>query len=140
VIKMGLIPALHLLAERVEPALAVRVSAAPDVVLLDDPLDNRLDEALRLAAYRIAEEAVTNVLRHANAQHVWIELSFEASRLRLSVRDDGQGVDAKALRHGLGLSSVDGRVRELSGAWSIEGSPDAGTTLTARLPLSGEAR
>ena len=109
------------------------------MVFLDDPLENRLDERLRLAAYRIAEEAVTNVLRHANARNVWVELSVAGGNLTLSVRDDGSGVDTSSLRHGLGLSSVDGRVRELSGTWSIEGAPSAGTTLTARLPLSGES-
>ncbi|HET7771277.1 MAG TPA: ATP-binding protein, partial [Chloroflexota bacterium] len=139
VIKMGLLPALHMLAERVEPALTVHVVAARDVVFLDDPLENRLDERLRLAAYRIAEEAVTNVLRHAGAQRLWIELTVAAGHLTLSVRDDGRGVDTTSLRHGLGLSSVDGRVRELSGTWSIEGAPSAGTTLTARLPLSGDS-
>ena len=137
VIKMGLIPALHMLAERVEPALTARVGADADVVALDDPLENRLGEALRLAVYRIAEESVTNVLRHAQAQNVWVDLSLDGDSLKLVVRDDGRGLDAAQLRPGLGLSSVDGRVRELSGTWKIEGVPSAGTTLTARLPLDG---
>jgi signal transduction histidine kinase len=147
VIKMGLVPALHLLAERVEPALTVHVTPSDAVVALDDPLENKLGEALRLAAYRIAEEALSNVLQHAAAQTVWVSLSLEADgeedggtqQLVLRVRDDGRGVDTATLRPSLGLASVDGRVRELSGTWTIDAAPSQGTTLTARLPLSGEA-
>ena len=142
VIKMGLVPALHLLGERVEPALRVHVNPSEAVVVLDDPLENALAEGLRLAAYRIVEEALSNVLRHAGAEPVWVDLSVKTDgqgrSLTLRVRDDGVGLDATVLRPGLGLSSVDGRVREFSGTWAIEGAPSAGTTLTARLPLGGD--
>jgi len=142
VIRVGLVPALMLLAERVEPALRVDVRASAEVVRLDDPMANALDEDLRLAVYRIAEEALSNVLRHAAAQAVRVDVSIEvdgrAPSLILRVRDDGKGIDPGGVQPGLGLSSIDGRVREVGGTWSLDGALGGGTTLTARLPLVAE--
>jgi signal transduction histidine kinase len=139
VIRMGLVPALMLLAERVEPAVHVDVSPSEEVVRLDDPVTNALDEALRLAVYRIAEEALSNVLRHAEARTARVGLSVEEGEggraLVLRVADDGTGIDPAAVQARLGLASIDGRVREASGTWSLDGAPGGGTTLTARLPL-----
>ncbi|HEU5318646.1 MAG TPA: ATP-binding protein [Chloroflexota bacterium] len=140
VIRMGLVPALHLLAERVEPALRVEVRPTEEVVRLDDPMANALDEALRLAVYRIAEEALSNVLRHAEAKTARVEISVDGAAagrvLTLRVSDDGKGIDPAALQARLGLASIDGRVREVNGAWSLDGAPGRGATLTARLPLA----
>jgi signal transduction histidine kinase len=140
VIRVGLLPALMLLAERVEPALHVDVRPSDEVARLDDPVQNALEEELRLALYRIAEEALSNVVQHARARTARVELAVESAGdqrwLVLRVTDDGAGLEPATVQPRLGLASIDGRVREGRGSWSLDGAPGEGTVLTARLPLS----
>ena len=90
------------------------------------------------AAFRIAQEAVTNVLRHARAGNVWVSLAAGPSNLELSVRDDGLGFDPMALRRSpaasFGLSSMRERVRLVGGQIEIRTAPGAGTEVWARFP------
>jgi signal transduction histidine kinase len=93
------------------------------------------------ACFRVAQEALTNVARHANARHVWIELSQSESGLELVVRDDGVGFDAAALgqavqRGHLGLEGMHERVHILGGTLAIKTQPGRGTTIRATFPLS----
>ncbi len=137
-IRVGLVPALHLLAERYEPALAVTVVASPEVAALDDPSANGLPEPLRLAAYRVVEEALANVARHAQASSAEIDLILEnadVTRLVLSVRDGGRGFDRERVEPGLGLRTARDRVELLRGSLRIESEAGRGTTVTAMLPL-----
>lgn len=135
IIRLGLVPALHLLAERFESDFRITISASPDVTQLDDPIENRLSEPLRLGAYRIVEEALGNAAKHAHPKTVELLLLLEQDQLVLRVRDDGKGFDAEAMRPGLGLASIHGRVDQLGGTWEISGAPGEGATLTVRLPL-----
>jgi signal transduction histidine kinase len=89
---------------------------------------------VEVAAYRIALEAMTNVVRHAGARHAMVRLSFdEAGWLGLEVADDGRGL-AGGRAPGVGLSSMRERAEELGGTWAIEVDPARGTRVTARLP------
>jgi signal transduction histidine kinase len=137
IIRLGLVPALHLLAERFDANFRVTISASPEVTQLDDPIENKLSEPLRLGAYRIAEEALGNAAKHAYPKTVSILLVLERDQLVLRVRDDGQGFDPQTMNPGLGLASIHGRVDQLGGTWEITGAPSQGATLTVRLPLSG---
>lgn len=104
--------------------------------------------ALRLApehataVYRIFQEALTNVSRHAGARQVDVRLRVEGDRLRLSLHDDGCGFDPEA-RDGssaLGLLSMRERAREIGGELHIHSAPGAGTRLTLDAPLHPEPR
>jgi hypothetical protein len=92
------------------------------------------------AAFRIAQEAVTNVLRHARAGNIWVRLTAGPSNLERSVRDDGLGFDLMALRRSpatsFGLSSMRERVRLVGGQIEIRTSPGAGTEVWARFPTA----
>lgn len=97
-----------------------------------------------IACFRIAQEALTNVARHAAARHVWIELSQSEGLLRLVIRDDGVGFDvsrtledAAAGGH-LGLVGMRERVDILGGRLTIESTPESGTRIEVSFPL-GEA-
>ena len=96
-----------------------------------------LPAAVEVAAYRIAMEAVNNVVRHAGARHCEIRLSLneEAGVLALEVRDDGRGI-ARDHEPGVGLSSMRERAEELGGSWAIEALPAGGTRVTALLPCA----
>jgi len=101
-----------------------------------------LSPEMELASFRVAQEALTNVVRHAVAQHIWIELSQSESVLDLVVRDDGVGFDVahtqeQAARRGsLGLLGMRERVKILGGSLDVESEPGRGTRIHASFPLS----
>lgn len=92
-----------------------------------------------MAAYRIALEAVTNVIRHAHATHAQVRLVIEEkpqlSKLILTIGDDGRGLPVKH-RTGIGLNSMRERAEELGGRFHIAPNPDSGTQITATLPFA----
>lgn len=91
---------------------------------------------MRLAAYRTAEEALSNVMKHAQASAVTITLdSPTESTLRLTVRDDGKGFDVDRFGDGLGLAGMRDYVEVTGGDLSIRSEPGNGTEVTANLPL-----
>lgn len=106
-------------------------------------LGQRLPAELEAACYRVVQEAVTNVLRHARAGNVWVDLRQDEGGVELSVRDDGVGFDVPAARdrarHGasVGLLGMQERVELLGGRFAIESSPGGGTTV--RLALAAES-
>lgn len=93
-----------------------------------------LSAAVEVAAYRIVLEAITNVLKHAQARHCLIQLKVENWRLEIGVEDDGVGWPA-VLNPGVGLASMRERAEELSGTCLIENLPTGGARVYARLPI-----
>ena len=102
-------------------------------------LPQDIDESVAIALYRVAQEGLTNVVRHAEARHVTLELDFvpASAVLRLTLRDDGRGVELKAIRHGLGLVGMRERIEALGGVFRIETRPGQGFRLDASVPLDG---
>lgn len=140
IIGVGLVPAIRSLTGRYGEAFAVEVEVAPAIARLDDPADNAIPEAMRLTAYRVLEEVLANVQRHAHAREVDVSLDLDANgRLRMIVRDDGRGFDPRTRRSGLGLVSIAGRVGQVGGTWSIESRPNGGTTVAVTLPIAARA-
>ncbi|WP_063819201.1 sensor histidine kinase [Herbidospora cretacea] len=126
---LGLAEAIRTLAaETLEPGTATHVSA-------DGPLDD-LPAAIEVAAYRIAQEALTNVRRHAHARRVSISLGLDADLLTLKIADDGIGLP-EVRRAGVGTSSMRERAAELGGSCAITAPDTGGTVVTARFPLTG---
>jgi signal transduction histidine kinase len=94
-----------------------------------------LPEKHRTCVYRIVQEAMTNCVRHAHAKTIQVGVAAEGDRLRVSVRDDGVGLDAGHRRKGLGLRGIDERVKELHGTMRLACEPGRGTNLVVHLPL-----
>jgi signal transduction histidine kinase len=94
------------------------------------------------ACFRVAQEALTNVTRHARARSVWLELRLLPDGLELRVADDGVGFDAAAAReraiHGgsLGLLGMQERVALVGGSYSLRSATGAGTEVRARFPVA----
>jgi signal transduction histidine kinase len=103
--------------------------------LLQEPI--ALDSEQSTAIFRIFQESLTNVTRHAHATRVEARLEKEGDQLILQVRDNGKGFDAETAkgRRSLGLMGMQERALLLNGALKIEGVPGAGTTLALRIPL-----
>ena len=93
--------------------------------------------AMASAVFRMLQEALTNVARHANATRVRVALRVAADSLRLEVADDGRGITQREQRgsHSLGLLGLRERAIAWGGTLSVSGSPSAGTTVSLQLPM-----
>jgi len=136
---LGFLPALEMLAR--EADRQVNLSAHLDTT---GPV-RRLPPDLELAAYRIVQEALNNVVQHAGATNAWVEVRFNDSSLDLSVRDDGQGFEAPDLPDALarqgcfGLMGIQERAMLYGGQMALRSAPGQGTEVTAHLPYPGAA-
>jgi CheY-like chemotaxis protein len=139
IIQVGLVPAVERLAEDFLPQFRVELEVDGAAAQLDDPEDNRLPEPVRLAAYRVVEEALGNAARHARAKRVDVALGVRNEQLAIRVQDDGQGFDSRVVPVGLGLSSIAARVGCVAGSWQVISAIGQGTTLEAFLPLAPPA-
>jgi signal transduction histidine kinase len=104
------------------------------VTLQHEGLAERLAPEVEVTAYRVVQEALTNVARHARSETVTVHLLIDGS-LSIAVRDDGQGFDLAAVSITRGLGGMRERVALLGGTLEIESTPGAGTTITADLPV-----
>lgn len=106
--------------------------------------DQRLPARVETALYRIAQEALTNVVRHAQAHSVGVLLEIRDASVVLIVEDDGTGFDVSQAmgshvhEHNLGLYGMQERVALLGGTFTIESAPGDGTAIFAQIPLGSE--
>jgi signal transduction histidine kinase len=135
--ELGLVPALRQRVARFgSEASAIRNEAAL-VVSLDAPEDlPSLSAALEVAIYRIVDEALVNVARHANARHAWVRVGAVApGRIQVSIADDGGGISPER-GAGVGLLSMRERAEELGARFAIGPNRDGqGTLVTVDFPL-----
>lgn len=134
--ELGLVPAIRHHGNSLAGIDGISQEAATSVVVEVNapPSLPHLPAAVEVAAYRIATEAITNVLRHANARHCTVHLRLDDA-LELEVLDDGRGMTDLG-RTGFGLHSMRERAAELGGTCVIEPGPGAGTRVFVRLPIS----
>jgi signal transduction histidine kinase len=125
----GLVAAL----ERLTSSFAEQTGIAVDFGTALGP--ERLPGEIETALYRIVQESLTNVVKHARAQHVSIALTRMEGFVTAVVEDDGQGFDPEAGGDGFGLISMRERLALLGGRLRIESSTEAGTTIAADVPL-----
>jgi signal transduction histidine kinase len=97
-----------------------------------------LSNAQRLAFYRAAQEALTNVQRHAQAQHVWVEMILQDNCVALIVSDDGVGFSAETKEAAFGLQGMRERAAHLDGELTLENRQGGGARLKFVLPLKEE--
>ncbi|MBI3850670.1 MAG: response regulator [Verrucomicrobia bacterium] len=130
---LGLVAALRSLCTE----FGERTGIVVELVCPDTP--QKLPADIELSIYRIAQEALTNVEKHAGARRVTVELACDDGGLRFRVRDDGRGFDQSVLSlgaakdAGMGLMDIEERVRLVGGICSVESSPGAGTQLVVEL-------
>lgn len=119
---------LHQLLRNVTEAAESRAGVK---VTLGVDEGSALPPGVHEAAYRITQEALNNVVRHAKAQSAWVQLRVEDGGVRLVIGDDGQGFDAAAARQGhFGLASMRERAGETGGELQLTSSVDEGTVVT----------
>lgn len=111
-------------AETAEVGVHVEVTGDP-VPLLPD---------IEVTLYRVAQESLANVGKHARATRAGLTLSYMDDVVVLDVRDDGTGFDPAADRAGFGLTAMEQRVRRVSGTFTVESAPGDGTAISASVP------
>ena len=129
----GLEPALRQLVEQQarQTGLAMQVHAKQ--------ADGRLDKAIEIGVYRIAQEALNNAIKHAKASEIDIDLRLSDNRLLLAVSDNGQGLTnaaTKGILNGHGLHNMRERARLLNGVFRLASEPNEGTRVTVTIPLN----
>ena len=128
---LGLGPALQALAEEFEKRTGIKTELETVV------FRNRLDEEARIALFRIAQEALTNIERHAGATEVSIKLAGHRTGATLLICDNGRGFDVSArgmAGHGIGLRNMAERMEQLDGTLTIT-PRSPGTSIDATVPL-----
>jgi signal transduction histidine kinase len=126
---LGLVPALKWQAREVSRRTGMKVKVAADNV------PDELPDEYRTCVYRIVQESLHNVTRHAHAHAVRVAVRREADWLEVLVEDDGVGFNPRQEK-GMGLMGMEERVRGLGGVFRVEAAPGHGATISVRLPLA----
>lgn len=132
--ELGLLPALKQAGANLVGDLQLHFDTPQDLP--------PLPAAVESAVYRIVMEALTNVLRHADARCAWVRIKIQAGELHLEVQDDGRGLVKGAshdARRGVGLHSMRERAEELGGSLEVAAPPSGGTSIRASIPLQLKA-
>jgi PAS domain S-box-containing protein len=134
--ELGLVPTLRWLVDQQAQRAGLRIAFTTNVNGLE------LDPEVQTACFRVAQEAITNIIRHSGAKNVAVELRREAERLWLKVRDDGAGFDPAAIQQTLtqhstlGLVSMKERASLVRGGLEVTSTAGQGTEIRAWFPLA----
>ena len=125
---LGLLPALQWQAREMGRRSDIRVKVAAEEI------PETLPENLKTCIYRVVQEALHNILQHAQAHNARVSIHLEDGSLYLSIQDDGKGFHAKGER-GMGLLGMEERVSHLGGSFAVESEPGEGAILRVVLPV-----
>jgi signal transduction histidine kinase len=134
--EIGLVPAIETLAQRIASSEGLTVETNIALAL---EASERLAPDVESTVYRVVQEALTNVSKHAAASRLEVELLTEGDAVVMTVRDDGRGFDTGALTAGFGLVGMRERVTLVSGEVSVESGQGMGTVVRARIPARRRA-
>jgi signal transduction histidine kinase len=97
-------------------------------------IKHRLEKDYELALYRITQELINNVLKHAEAKHVSLQIGQRDEKIILMMEDDGKGFDVSAHKEGYGLNNLDARTKLMQGNMIIDSQPGKGTSVLIEIP------
>lgn len=129
--KHGLLPAIEKLAKNVSGTNKLTIEVQ------DFGLSKRIDNTLEITIFRIIQELVTNIIKHANASEASISLTQHKNTLSIIVEDNGVGFNAKHFtqKEGMGLSSIEKRIEHLEGNLEIDSAIGNGTSILMDIPI-----
>lgn len=137
---LGLVPAVRSFCEEFRERTNI------DINLSFSRLPESFPSELELNLYRIIQEALTNVEKHARATQLHLQLSLERSIIQVQIRDNGRGFDSHSPRSqitkapGMGLMDMKERAAFVGGTWSIKSAPKEGTEILVRIPLHSQPK
>jgi two-component system sensor histidine kinase UhpB len=126
--QLGLAKAVEWIAEQAGTTSTTRFACEVETI-------EGIASEMEISIYRMAQEGVNNVLKHAHATESILELKREAGSVRFSIFDNGRGFAKPARPTGHGLVGIAERVRLLGGSFDLQSAPGRGTRLTAIIPL-----
>lgn len=130
--KQGLLIAVQNMANKVSVSNKIQI----DVV--DHGLDDRLENRIELTLFRVIQELITNVIKHAEATEATIHLTNHEDSINIMVEDNGKGFNPSQItktNKGMGISSIDKRITHIDGSMTIESEKNKGTTVIIDIPL-----
>jgi signal transduction histidine kinase len=133
--QLGLEPAVEALVERVGASTGLSVELDSDLTA-NGRVSHRLDAETESAAYRLVQEALTNVMKHAAAEHAAVTLTDTGETVVVTVQDDGRGFAPDDASQGFGLIGMRERVSLLGGTVEVRSELGTGTTVEATLPAA----
>lgn len=129
--EVGLLQAIGDLADTIRQFNRINIS------ITDDQCDeDLLSDKLKLTIFRITQEQMNNIIKHAAAEHVSISLAQHDEKLVLVIKDDGHGFDPASKRNGVGIRNIISRAELSNGKVSLQSQPGAGCELAVTFPLS----
>ena len=130
-LNLGLIPAIQDLANMIQSSQELRVQ------IVHHGMKERLPIHIEMNLYKIIQELLANILKHAAAEHVTINLLLNKETLSVTVEDDGKGFDLQSgvVIEGMGMYMIQSRIQNLGGAVVFDSQPRHGTTVTIEVPL-----
>jgi PAS domain S-box-containing protein len=129
---LGLLPALFTHVERFTRQTGVQVR------FQHSGLDRRFSPDVETAVYRIVQEALTNVARHAAVREATVRVWADQAAVHVQVEDRGRGFDVSAAEHSVGITGMRERALLIGGSLDVESAPGRGTVVTADIPLRDE--
>lgn len=130
--KQGLLKAVQNMADKVSGSNKLQID------VLDHGLDDRLENSLELTLFRVIQELITNIIKHAGATEANIHITNHEDSINIMVEDNGKGFNPAQItktNKGMGISSIDKRVAHLDGNMTIESERNKGTTVIIDIPL-----
>lgn len=128
---VGLLHAIELMASKISDADKIQIE------VVHFGLDKRLENSLEITIFRIVQELITNIMKHAEASTATINISLYDNVLNLIIEDNGKGFDPKKIKstQGMGLDSIEKRIENLGGTFDIDATINQGTTIIINIPI-----
>lgn len=131
----GLIPSLKELQKNLQKMYLERSEKQIAIQMTFHKLDDRLDNSIEIQIYRIIQELLNNIIKHADASKIDIQLMQYEGNINIIVEDDGIGFDPKETQQGIGLKTLHSRVNKLQGTYHIDSGKGNGTTVSIDIPI-----
>ena len=127
----GLLLAVQMMAEKISSANKLKIE------VIHFGLDKRLENNLEITVFRIIQELLTNIIKHAEAKNATINISLYDKNLNIIIEDNGKGFDMKKvnLKNGMGISSIKTRVEHLKGSFTIDATLGKGSSILLDIPI-----
>lgn len=128
-ITKGLIPSMQEIATQISGKNGI------DIKVMNINVEHRIKNNIEIQVFRINQELLTNIIKHAEATEITIQFSEDNNELNAIIEDNGKGFDTKKTSYGFGLSNIERRIEKLNGNLVLDSSPGYGTTVILTIPL-----
>ena len=127
----GLLVAVQMMAEKISSSNKIKIE------VIHFGLNKRLENSLEITVFRITQELITNIIKHAEATNATINLSLYEKKLNLIVEDNGLGFDTNKIKfkRGMGLNSIKTRIAHLKGNFNIDATLGKGSSILMDIPI-----